>query len=251
MFIWYHHSALTIVYLSDVPPSSKSDALAKSVWNKRGWTFQELMASRCILFYQKDWTPYFNDRSSNHKDSNEIIEELTGATGIDQESLVTFHPGTRNLWGEAEGPWRLLQEIIALSGDITALDWVGRPSEFNSCLPAEISSYKAPPYTYPSLSTEELDRSVSLLRDTGAVQLASKLYSELESLHAPRFAQRRLHLPCIAFRVTELVRKSHQGQDTCVVYEVKAGGLRDLLITTEEDLLSARPTEFLLIPVGS
>ncbi|KAG2364271.1 heterokaryon incompatibility protein-domain-containing protein [Suillus spraguei] len=281
MFIWYHHSALTIVYLSDVPPSSKSDALAKSVWNKRGWTFQELMASRCILFYQKDWTPYLNDRSSNHKDSNEIIEELAGATGIDRESLVAFHPGTRNVrktlrwasprittrqediayslfgvfdvhlgvsYGEKQKALgRLLQEIIALSGDITALDWVGRSSEFNSCLPAEISSYKAPPITYPSLSTEELDRSVSLLRDTGAVQLASKLYTELESLHAPRFAQRRLHLPCIAFRVTELIRKSHQGQDTCVVYEVKAGGLRDLPITTEEDLLSARPTEFLLI----
>ncbi|KAG2126787.1 uncharacterized protein EDB93DRAFT_1272949 [Suillus bovinus] len=28
MFVWYHHSALTIVYLSDVPPSSKSGALA-------------------------------------------------------------------------------------------------------------------------------------------------------------------------------------------------------------------------------
>jgi Heterokaryon incompatibility protein (HET) len=33
-FVWYHHSALTIVYLSDVPPSSKSGALAKM----RGWT---------------------------------------------------------------------------------------------------------------------------------------------------------------------------------------------------------------------
>ncbi|KAG2144578.1 hypothetical protein DEU56DRAFT_910509 [Suillus clintonianus] len=31
MFVWYHHSALTVVYLSDVLPSSKSGALAKSV----------------------------------------------------------------------------------------------------------------------------------------------------------------------------------------------------------------------------
>ncbi|KAG1880264.1 hypothetical protein C8R48DRAFT_767066 [Suillus tomentosus] len=30
MFIWYHHSALTVVYLSDVPPSSKPGALARS-----------------------------------------------------------------------------------------------------------------------------------------------------------------------------------------------------------------------------
>ncbi|KAG2346778.1 hypothetical protein BDR05DRAFT_749584 [Suillus weaverae] len=31
MFVWYHHSALTVVYLSDVPPSSKSGAL---VWQE-------------------------------------------------------------------------------------------------------------------------------------------------------------------------------------------------------------------------
>ncbi|KAG2344467.1 hypothetical protein BDR05DRAFT_188219 [Suillus weaverae] len=285
MFVWYHHSALTIVYLSDVPPSSKSGALAKSVWNKRGWTFQELMASKRVLFYQKDWTLYLNDRSPNHKDSNAIMEELADATGIDREALVAFHPGTRNVrktlqwassrittrqediayslfgvfrvrpgvdYGEKKqnALGRLLQAIIAQSGDITALDWVGRPSEFNSCLPAKISSYKAPPYTCPSLSTEELCKAVSLLRKSGAAQLASKLYSKLDSLHAPRFAHQRLHLPCIAFRVTEIRRKSHQDQDTCVTYEVKADGLRDLLITTEKELMPAshtRVTPFLLI----
>jgi len=35
---------------------------------------------------------------------------------------------------------RLLQEIMAQLGDITALDWVGKSSEFNSCLPADITS---------------------------------------------------------------------------------------------------------------
>lgn len=284
MFVWYHHSALTIVYLSDVPPSSESGALAKSVWNTRGWTFQELMASRCILFYQSDWTLYLNDCSPNHKYSDVIIEELADATGIDREALINFHPGTRNVrktlqwassrittrqediayslfgvfcvsptvnYGEKKqnAIGRLLETIIARSGDITALDWVGKKSEFNSCLPADISSYKAPPYIYPSLSTEELNESVSSLRDTGVVQLASKLYSKLDSLHAPRFVHRRLHLFCIAFRVTDIRRKSPQGQDpdSCVTYEVKAGGLRDLLITTKDKLLLARPAQFFLI----
>src|SRR6267154_1098734 len=67
MFVWYHNSALTIVYLSDVPPSSTSGALARSVWNTRGWTIQEFLASRIILFYRKDWTPYLDDSSPNHK----------------------------------------------------------------------------------------------------------------------------------------------------------------------------------------
>jgi hypothetical protein len=34
MFAWYRHSALTVVYLSDVLPSSKSGALAMSIWNR-------------------------------------------------------------------------------------------------------------------------------------------------------------------------------------------------------------------------
>ncbi|OAX42738.1 hypothetical protein K503DRAFT_853745 [Rhizopogon vinicolor AM-OR11-026] len=38
MFTWYRLSALMIVYLSDVPPSSQPGALAESVWNTRGWT---------------------------------------------------------------------------------------------------------------------------------------------------------------------------------------------------------------------
>jgi Heterokaryon incompatibility protein (HET) len=73
MFVWYRHSALTIVYLSDVPPSSPSGALASSVWNERGWTFQEFVAPKVVIFYQKDWSLYTNDRSPNHKESQAII----------------------------------------------------------------------------------------------------------------------------------------------------------------------------------
>jgi len=36
VFVWYHYSVLTIVYYSDVPPSPKPGALARSEGNKRG-----------------------------------------------------------------------------------------------------------------------------------------------------------------------------------------------------------------------
>ena len=64
---------------------------------------------------------------------------------------------------------RLLSDIVARSGDITALDWVGRPSEFHSCLPADITSYKAPPRprTLLSLPEDEIDASVSPLQTQG------------------------------------------------------------------------------------
>jgi len=49
MGLYGANSALTIVYLSDILPSSKSGALARSVWNTRGWTVQEFLASKIIL----------------------------------------------------------------------------------------------------------------------------------------------------------------------------------------------------------
>ncbi|KAG2344136.1 hypothetical protein BDR05DRAFT_839461, partial [Suillus weaverae] len=160
MFVWYHNSALTIIYLSDVPPSSKCGALAKSAWNTRGWTVQEFLAPSVILFYQKDWTLYLDDPTPNHKDSIAIMQELEYATGIDRRAVVAFRPGMRDAreklqwastrittlqediayslsgvfgvrlrvdYGEKKqnALGRLLQEIIAQSGDITALDWVG------------------------------------------------------------------------------------------------------------------------------
>ncbi|KAG2336192.1 HET-domain-containing protein [Suillus weaverae] len=284
MFIWYHHSALTIIYLSDVPPSSQPGALAISVWNTRGWTVQEFLAPKFVLFYQKDWSLYLDDRSPNHKDSLAIMQEMGDATGIDAQALVAFCPGMRDareklqwvsarvttwpediayslfgifgvnlpvIYGEKKQKalGRLLEKVVAQSGDISALDWVGQSSEFNSCLPADITSYKAPPYTPPNLSEGDIQTSISLLRQTVAVDLALKLYTLLDDLKAPRFADCRLHLPCIAFRVTAVKRSRAQDQE---IYEVKADGLHDLLITTKDKLIqfsSPRPTmqTFLLV----
>jgi len=285
MFDWYRHSALTIVHLSDVLPSSKPGALTNSVWNRRGWTFQEFLAPKIVLFYQNNWTPYLNDLSPNHKESIAIMQELEYATGIDPQALISFRPGMRGareklhwasmrittlqedvayslfgifgvhlpvIYGEKKqnALGRLLQEIVARSGDISALDWVGKPSEFNSCLPAEISSYGAPPYTLPSPSDHEIQISVSSLRNSMAVDLASKLYAQLSNLRAPRFANCRLHIPCIIFPVTEIRRRA--GHDQEITYEVKTDGLNELLITTEDRLIQfsrMRPIrqQFLLV----
>ncbi|KAG2346471.1 hypothetical protein BDR05DRAFT_959376, partial [Suillus weaverae] len=287
MFVWYHTSALTMVYLSDVPPSSKPGALARSAWNTRGWTVPEFLAPKVIRFYQNDWTPYLDDCSPNHKQSVAIMQELEDATGIDAQTLVAFRPGMINareklqwastrvttvqediayslfgifgvqlpvMYGEKKqnALGRLLQEIVAESGDITALDWVGTSSEFNSCLPADITSYEAPQYTLPSIPEDEMQRSISSLQDTMVVELALELYSSLDRLSAPRFAHRRLHLPCIAFPVTEVRRRPTEHEETYFTYEVKADGLRDLQITTEDRLLQfsrGRPARqsFLLV----
>ncbi|KAG2147807.1 uncharacterized protein EDB93DRAFT_1328365 [Suillus bovinus] len=269
MFDWYRHSALTIVYLSDVPPSSQPGALAESVWNTRGWTFQEFVAPKVVIFYQKDWSLYRGDRSPNHKESPEIMKELEDATGIDAQALVTFRPGLSGardklqwasrrvttlqediayslfgifgvhlpvIYGEKQNALgRLLQEIVARSGDITVLNWIGQPSEFNSCLPAHITSYTSS-RTHSCLTEDHILTQVSWLRQIVPADLALKIFHQLEQLRAPRFANCRLHLPCISFRVTEVKRRRGLVRESLITYEIKADGLHDLQISTEKVL---------------
>ncbi|KAG2098406.1 uncharacterized protein F5147DRAFT_815851 [Suillus discolor] len=273
-FAWYHNSALTVVYLSDVPSSSKAGALAKSAWNTRGWTVPEFLAPKVIHFYQQDWTPYLDNLSFNHKESVEIMHELEDATGIDACTLVAFQPGMKDareklqwastrvttvpediayslfgifgiqlpiLYGEnaQNALGRLLQEIVARSWDITILDWVGQPSKFNSCLPADITAYAAPPCVLPYLSEDEIQTAVSSLRHTVAMDKALKLYNQLNNMSYPGFANCRLRGGLV------------QPKGHCSHTESKQT-LDDLLITTEERLAQfsrLRPTQqtFLLV----
>ncbi|KAI6025516.1 hypothetical protein EDC04DRAFT_2535160, partial [Pisolithus marmoratus] len=156
MFSWYRRSSLTLVYLSDVPDGYP---LADSVWFKRGWTLQELLASPTILFYTQEWSLCMNCSVANHKTDPTALAELQKATGIGEWHLTNFCPGmdearSRLQWasgrrrttrpedvayslfgifklhlpvlcGESaeSALGRLLGEIISRSGDISVLDW--------------------------------------------------------------------------------------------------------------------------------
>ncbi|KAG1736272.1 hypothetical protein EDD22DRAFT_959792 [Suillus occidentalis] len=84
----------------------------------------------------------------------------------------------------------------------------------NSCFPDNISSYAAPPCALPSLSEDQIQTAVSSLHHTVAVDSALKLYDQLDNLSAARFANCRLHLPCIVHRVTEVRRRQDLAQET-------------------------------------
>ncbi|KAG2358620.1 heterokaryon incompatibility protein-domain-containing protein, partial [Suillus spraguei] len=224
MFVWYRHSALTIVYLCDVPPSSQPGALArKFVAPKALVTFRPGMtgAREKLQWASKRVTTLQED----------VAYSLFGIFGI---TLPVIY-GER----KQRALGRLLQEIVAQSGDISVLDWIGQPSEFNSCLPADITSYTTPPRTLPPFSEDDIHTQVSSLRQSASTAVALKLYDQLEQLMAPRFANCRLHLPCISFRVMEVRRKSGPTKE----YRIKADGLHDLFITTAESLtlLLVRP----------
>ncbi|OAX35282.1 hypothetical protein K503DRAFT_378605 [Rhizopogon vinicolor AM-OR11-026] len=89
------------------------------------------------------------------------------------------------IYGEENTIGRLLQEIVAQSGDITCQDWVGKSSEFSSCLPADITSYEAPLCILPPLFEEEIETLVFSLRNTVSMEIASQLYALLDRMSAP------------------------------------------------------------------
>ncbi|KAH7904319.1 hypothetical protein BJ138DRAFT_1073548 [Hygrophoropsis aurantiaca] len=278
MFVWYRYSSLTVVYLSDVPPSSKPGALAKSAWSTRGWTLQEFLAPRVIRFFARDWTPYLNDGSPNHKESAVIMQELEDATGVTAQALTGFRPGTAEvrqklhwastrvttvqedvayslfgifdvtlpvIYGEKKRKalGRLLEAIVSRSGDITALDWKGQSSEYNSCLPADIAVYEAPARA-PSFVSREMETLVSGLRSSVTADLTLALYDKLDRQPPPRFANHRLTLPCLVFPLTALAKRTASDSQSNV-YSATAGGLEEIQITTADHFSpfsSSRPS---------
>ncbi|KIK21217.1 hypothetical protein PISMIDRAFT_104451, partial [Pisolithus microcarpus 441] len=175
MYKWYADSAATLVFLAGVAHPSEVGDLSRSFWMTRAWTLQELLAPKVVFFYDSEWKPYLGDTGPNHKESSKIVQELADAIKIPHETIGTFTPddlgvrdklrlaSTRNAtieedvaysligifrsdirphYGEgADALGHLLEEIVARSGEVTALAWSGKSSSYNSCLPASVSVY--------------------------------------------------------------------------------------------------------------
>lgn len=50
MYRWYQDAKVCYAYLSDVKTGDRNQPLEKSVWFRRGWTLQELLAPKRGLF---------------------------------------------------------------------------------------------------------------------------------------------------------------------------------------------------------
>ena len=61
MFQYYARSEVCYAYLSDVRPPKIQGEMSwefkNSHWHQRGWTLQELIAPKVVIFMAKDWTP--------------------------------------------------------------------------------------------------------------------------------------------------------------------------------------------------
>ncbi|KAI1078697.1 HET-domain-containing protein [Whalleya microplaca] len=93
MYIWYQRSTVCYAYLHDVPDHDlgQDDALKQfreSQWFRRGWTLQELIGPRRLIFYSQSWKE-IGDRSKTI-----LTNEISAITGIETslfQGLADLH----------------------------------------------------------------------------------------------------------------------------------------------------------------
>ena len=271
MFKWYQGSAMMIVFLRGVSSSSQRGALARSIWNTRGWTLQEYVASKIIHFYTEDWTVYLDLQFPNHKEAPEVILEMEEATGVSAKQLIALRPGLSSIreklrlastrqttlvedaahslleifsvtgipaiYGEGEGSLgRLLAHVLTGSGDVRILAWTGDSGSFNSCLPAYITVFDGPATSHlpPAITDTEMEGIMTMSQSSSFdLDVALKLYERLNELPAPWFAASRMKLPCIAISLPPLSRyRSRSGR----VYRTETVDFGMVEIKTRYDL---------------
>ena len=270
MFKWYRGSAMTLVLLRGVPSPSRRGDLMRSIWNSRAWTFQEYHASKVVLFYNEDWTPYLNLKIPNHKEAPEIISEMEEATGISARALITLQPGINNIreklclastrqttliedaaysllgmfsmsmpivYGEGDHALgRLLAQLLTSSGDTNILAWTGKSGYFNSCLPSSITVFKQLPTSHipPDIADAEIEAVTIGLRNTLPNLISvTRFYERLCELRVPSFAGQRMRLPCIVFKLGSF---SVSGSESEQVFRARAAALGTVEIRTAENL---------------
>ena len=280
MYKWYEASAATFVHLADVASPSTLGELMGSLWMTRAWTSQELLAPKVIRFYTCDWQPYLGDNRSNHKESPEIMQELADAIKIARTAIISFNPddlsnqeklrlaSRRNARREEDVAYsligmfksdirpdygegyaalgHLLEEIVARSGDVTVLAWTGPSLPYNSCLPATLTVYSHPPGTFPAIEHTELDSRITALKGQLSQTDVIPFHQRVISLPPARFANRRLHLPCIIFPVKRLVIQDFApGYEFC--YGARVPGIGHVEFQTSDRLSPKEPRRLIFV----
>lgn len=55
MFKWYRNAEVCLAYLADIKGNENVQGLRYSEWFSRGWTLQELLAPRAVVFLTQEW----------------------------------------------------------------------------------------------------------------------------------------------------------------------------------------------------
>lgn len=109
MYRWYEQSSVCYAYLSDVDTIKD---LRDSRWFTRGWTLQELIAPRKVIFFSKDWEKIAT--------KSELRAEIARITNINQE--VLHHP------------WKMTRYSIAQRMSWASRRSTSKPEDIAYCL---------------------------------------------------------------------------------------------------------------------
>ncbi|KAI1846421.1 hypothetical protein JX266_007626 [Neoarthrinium moseri] len=111
MFRWYQKAKVCYAYLKDVHHISE---LARSRWFTRGWTLQELIAPRDLLFYSTDWT-CLGSKADLRRDL-EAITSISGDVLSDASRFRQVCIASRMRWAAHRQTTRLEDMAYSLMG---------------------------------------------------------------------------------------------------------------------------------------
>ncbi|EME39025.1 hypothetical protein DOTSEDRAFT_75646 [Dothistroma septosporum NZE10] len=100
MFRWYREAEVCLAYLSNVESVDDYDKFRQSVWFTRGWTLQELLAPRTVVFLTKHWEVIGNKGAAAAGYRGTTIEpalegRIAQTTGIPEDILHNYEASCR------------------------------------------------------------------------------------------------------------------------------------------------------------
>lgn len=115
MFFWYRQAAKCYVFLSDFENgSTPEDHFPRCRWFTRGWTLQELLAPRIVLFYDQNWKEIGNKIQLCQIISN--ITSIPTGTIMDETPLTYYSISQKMSWAATRITTRIEDMAYCLLG---------------------------------------------------------------------------------------------------------------------------------------
>jgi len=106
MFGWYARAVECFAYLADVPSLSAGrdtvmSKFRRSEWFKRGWTLQELLVPRVVVFLNRDWEVIghkcgYCEYSNPCRDAGPLLNDIVAeTTGISEDIMFDYRKSAR------------------------------------------------------------------------------------------------------------------------------------------------------------
>ncbi|KAM5537087.1 hypothetical protein V8D89_009233 [Ganoderma adspersum] len=118
MYLWYSRATICYAWLADVPdddePDVEDSAFRRSRWFTRGWTLQELIAPRLVIFLSDQWGALGTKATLAT-----VVEEVTRidqAVLLHQKSLEQVGVAERMSWASERATTRVEDQAYALLG---------------------------------------------------------------------------------------------------------------------------------------